>query len=101
MAQWFKPTKEQEDEYSKWIESRPVKVQEIAKKFLPWNLYKLPNDGHRVYIHAIEENEDGSITVQVAVTSKFNFVIFDRVVFGVNPNELIPCNDVEDFSVAC
>lgn len=87
MARIGQPTSEQEAAWAEWVESRPESVKAVAKRFDPWSLYLLKTTGQRVTILAIAE--DG--TVRVNVSGNYNFLIFERQVFGINPDDLEPC----------
>jgi hypothetical protein len=86
MAQFCKPTKEGIKAWKKWVKSRPKVVRKLAKRFDPWTMYNL--DGSRVFLVGI--CNDGTVTV--AVTRHYNFVLFDRKVFGVDPDALTECD---------
>lgn len=59
------------EELEEWIASRPPLVQEAAKKFLPWNLYRVKEGapykytvaGSIVAVYKFTEDEDGSVGV--------------------------------------
>ncbi len=88
MARWMTPTAEQEAGLAEWISERPSTVQAIAKRLDFYELFRMKSTGQRVVIHSI--SEDGTVTVNV--TAKFNRLMFDRQVFGVNPDDLEPCD---------
>lgn len=88
MSRIFEPTAEQEAEWKKWVESRPKIVRKVAERFDPWSLYRMGKTGQRVTIAAF--SEDG--TVRVNVSGEHNFTLFERSVFGVNPDDLTPCD---------
>jgi hypothetical protein len=71
-----------------WVAARPERVRELCKKYPPNRLYLLKSSGHRVFIYSY--SEDG--TVSVCVTGKFNFVTFERRVFGISPQDLEECD---------
>lgn len=87
MARIQDPTPEQEVGWKKWVKSRPKKVRVIAERFDPWSLYRLKDTGQRVTLRSI--SEDG--TVSVNITGDFNVIMFDRYVFGIDPDKLEPC----------
>lgn len=87
MARWTEPTVEQEQGYLEWVASRPDVVRVIAERFDPWTLYRMKSTGSRVTLASF--NEDG--TVRVDVSADFNFTLFERSVFGVDPDDLEPC----------
>lgn len=86
MARFCEPTEKEFKAWKKWVAKRPPVVKALAERFDPWTLYAL--DGSRVYPVAF--NEDGTLTV--AVTRHFNLVVFERQVFGVDPDTLIECD---------
>lgn len=81
-------TKEQKQEWEKWLSERPPQIRELAQKFPPDKLYLLKTSNHRVY--PISYSEDGTLTV--VVSGQYNVVMFDRNVFGINPNDLEECD---------
>lgn len=87
MARYVEPTLEQQAAWQEWMASRPAVVKAIAERFDPWSLYKLKPTRQRVTLAAI--NEDG--TLRVNVSAEFNFVLFARSVFGINPDDLESC----------
>lgn len=92
LVRWSEPTKEQETLWLEWVAERPPAVREIAQRFEPWSLYRMKSTGQRVAILSFGEQEDGSVTLTVAVSGQFNLVMFDRNVFGIDPNDLEPCD---------
>jgi hypothetical protein len=98
VAQWFDPTPENIANYAKWCADRPREVREVCKQFVPWELYKLKDTGHRVIVHAISQHKDengdptGKISLVVDVLGKFNFLAMERRVFGIKPEQLEPCD---------
>jgi len=91
MANWFEPTEKQLKEFKDWVAKLPEHVRPIAERLPPWGLFRL-KDGHRVTVYCVSEHADGSISVCVDVTGRFNFVGFERRVFGIDPNDLTPCD---------
>ena len=83
----YEPTEEQIRKWDEWVKERPECVRVVAERFKPWKLYRM-KAGHRVYLASF--CEDGTMTV--FVTGRFNFVAFDRRVFGVNPDDLTECD---------
>ena len=74
-------------EMRKWIAGRPKKIQEMCKRWPPNLLYRDKESKLRVYIYSYSEN--GSVTV--VVSGRYNFVCFERRVFGVDPEALEEC----------
>jgi hypothetical protein len=82
-------TPEQEIEFQEWLNSRPDSVKETVRQRPPGHYYKLGEN--RCIIYSYSENG----TVTVAITQELNperLVIFNRQVFGVNPNDLTECD---------
>lgn len=71
-----------------WVASRPPVVRELCERYPPDRLYLMKHTGQRVVLYSY--NEDGTVTVQVL--GKFNFVTFERQVFGVDPTNLVECD---------
>lgn len=92
MARFIEPTPKQQKGWNKWIASRPPNVRAVAEKLEPWSLYRMKPDGQRVTLISLSEGEDGTVTLTVAVTGEFNLTMFDRQVFGVDPDSLEPCD---------
>lgn len=91
MARIVEPTPEEKAGWDAWVASRPPAVRAIAERFDPWTLYRI-GSGHRVFLDSIQEPRDGSpCTLTVCVTGEFNFVSFERRVFGIDPAELVEC----------
>ncbi len=87
MARFCEPTKKQLKGWKKWASKRPPVIQALAERFDPWTLYRLDN-GDRVQV--VSFCEDGTVTV--AVTRHFNLILFERQVFGINPDLLTECD---------
>lgn len=92
MAKVYEPTEKQIKEWSEWVQSRPDNVRMIAERFTPWTLYKLKSTDQKVGIRSF--NEDG--TMSIIVSGKYNVVMFDRCVFGINPDDLEECDLPEE-----
>ena len=90
MANLFDPSPEQVRDWESWVAGRPEPVRLVAARFKPWKLYRLKN-GHRVTLVSFAETADGRVTLTVSVTGEFNFVVFERDVFGIDPDELEEC----------
>lgn len=88
MARTFEPTEQQIAEWSQWVSSRPECVRLIAERFSPWILYRMESTGHRVTLRSFYE--DGTISVNV--TANYNFLIMERWVFGIDPDDLEECD---------
>lgn len=88
MATLFEMTSEQRQAWEEWVASRPPVIQDLARRFPHTKLYRLTSTHQRVTIRGY--NEDG--TMIVAVTGKFNRVIFDRGVYGISPENLEECD---------
>lgn len=73
--------------WQEWVDSRPPEVKALCERFPPDRLYRL-KDGHRVTLLAYAE--DG--TLRVLVSGQYNFVTFERQVFGIKPEDLTECD---------
>jgi hypothetical protein len=87
MARIVEPTPEQESDWKQWVSERPDVVRLVAERFDPWSLYRMKSTGQRVTLYSF--SEDGTVTVNVS--GDYNFVLFERSVFGVDPDDLEPC----------
>lgn len=83
-----KPNESQLRAWKKWVKARPPAVRAIAERLDPWTLYRLKPTGQRVTLVSIYE--DG--TVKVSITGQYNVIMFDRDVFGINPDDLEECD---------
>ena len=92
MSRVYEPTPEQEADWIEWVASRPDNVRDVAKRFDPWTLYRMEDTDQRVTVYSFEEHDDGNVTLKVDVTGFFNLVLFDRQVFGINPDDLKECD---------
>lgn len=92
MAHIYEPTDEMKTHWAEFVASRPDAVRKVAEKFNPWTLYRIGEEGNRVTLYSLSEHEDGSVTMTVNVTGQFNFVIHERQVFGINPEDLKECD---------
>lgn len=92
MANYFEPTEENRTKWTAWVAERPPLVRVVAERFFPWKLYRMKSTGHRVTVVSFEDHFDDSVTLKVAVTGRFNLVAFERVVFGVDPDDLEECD---------
>lgn len=48
--------------------------------------------GHRVFPVSFVEHPDGRVTLTVCVHARFNAIIFERNVFGIDPDDLEECD---------
>ena len=74
--------------FDDWVSTRPPVVQDLCRRFPPDRLYRIKDSGHRCTIYSYAE--DG--TMKVNVTGQFNFLTFDRQVFGIKPENLEECD---------
>lgn len=89
---YVEPTPEQIQGWDAWVSERPDNVRKIACQFDPWTLYRLKTTGQRVTIGAFDEEGGGKVSVRVNVSGEFNFVTFERSVFGIDPSDLEECD---------
>lgn len=92
MARLVDVSPEQEAAWRAWVAERPTKVRTIAERFDPWSLYMMKSTGQRVTVYSFGEEDNGRVTLTVNVTGQFNAVMFDRSVFGIDPDDLEPCD---------
>lgn len=92
MANYFEPDEEQQAGYAAWVAERPPHVRVVAERFQPWGLYRMKSTGHRVIVLSFGESEDQSVTLTVHISADFNHLMFERQVFGINPDDLEPCD---------
>lgn len=88
MARFYEPTPDQVAAWHEWVADRPPVVRAVAERLDPWSLYRLRPSTHRVTLVSIAE--DGTVTVNVS--AEFNAVLFERSVFGIDPDNLEPCD---------
>ena len=88
MARWTEPTSKQERTWAKWVKSRPPAVRAMAERLPPWELYRMKSTGQRVTVYSFSEGG----TVTALVSGQFNAVLFETSVFGIDPNDLEPCD---------
>ncbi len=92
MARFVEPAADVVEEWNKWVAERSPAVREVANRFEPWTLYRLRSTGHRVHVIGFDENKDDTVTLKVVVSGRFNFVVFDRIVFGIDPDDAEECD---------
>lgn len=90
MARICIPTPEQETSWKQWVQERPAAVRAVAERFDPWSLYRMKSTGHRVTIYSYSDSEP--VTLTVNVTGDYNRVLHERRVFGIDPDDLEPCD---------
>lgn len=82
------PTKKQERGWRRWVERLPATARAVAERFDPWTLYWLKPAEQRVTLYSV--NDNGTLTV--TVSGRFNLVLFERQVFGIDPDDLSECD---------
>ena len=85
LGEW---SEKQEHAWNTWVRLRPPVIQDLCSRFPANRLYRLKESAHYVTIYSYEE--DGTMTV--TVSGDRNFVIFERHVFGVAPDEIEECD---------
>ena len=81
-----------EDAWRAWVNSRPPVIQKLCAELPPDRLYRIKPSGHRATM--VSYCEDGTVTV--AVTGRYNAVLFERNVFGIKPSDLEECEVPSD-----
>lgn len=92
MSRIAEPTPAQDREWKKWVSTRPATIRAVAEKFEPWSLYRMKSTGDRVTLFSFAEEKNGKVTLTVEIRAAFNVVLFERRVFGVDPDDLEPCD---------
>jgi hypothetical protein len=92
MANIIEPDEEYMREYEKMFEILPTNQQEVIKKFPPWKLYRLKSTNQRVEILTIGTDKDNTVKFRVDISGKYNMILFDRQVFGIDPDDLEECD---------
>ena len=85
LGEW---SEEQEHAWDAGVQSRPPVIQELCRRFPANRLYHLKQSTHYVTIFSYEDGD----TTTVTISGDRNFVIFERRVFGVAPDELEECD---------
>lgn len=79
---------ERERDWKEWVAQLPTaEARSAGEKVNPWTLYRMKSTGHIVNVVSIFD--DGTVTVFVG--GDFNLVMFEREVFGIDVNDLEPC----------
>lgn len=74
--------------FDAWFAERPDCIKALVEKLPPDRLYRMKSTGHRVTIYSY--SEDGTVTVEV--TGQYNFLAFERRVFGIAAADLMECD---------
>jgi hypothetical protein len=90
MARVTEPTADQEAGWKAWVAERPPEIRAVAERFDPWSLYRLKSTGQRCTLYSFSEGQP--VTMTVDFTGEHNLMVFDRRVFGIDPNDLEPCD---------
>ena len=73
------------EEFMRWYNGRPAKVQALIRLRPPHRDYRLQEGAFPASIYSYDEEEGGDVTMQVDVHSP----LMPRRVFGVKPRHLI------------
>jgi|ERR1700722_1636063 len=71
-----------------WLKSRPEGIRKLCERFPPDRLYRMRSTGQRVTLVSYSEDD----TLRVLVSGQYNFVSFEREVFGIKPEDLEECD---------
>ena len=86
-------TKQQKQEWERWLFEKPENVKKVAEKIVPWKKYKdirIKDDvGNRYSPVSYEEGENGKVTVTCEKTNEDMSILGGYGVFGMNPDNLI------------
>lgn len=86
IAHW---TAEQRASWDEWVKAQPTQIlQDLARRFPPYCLYRMKSTRHRVTIKGYSDNR----TLIVGVSGTYNAVMFNRIVHGVTPIDLEECD---------
>jgi len=90
MARVYEPDAAGLAEWQEFIDTLPPdgKAKASAMRFPPWELLLLRSSGHRVLPYSYAD--DG--TLSVVVLGRYNLISFERRVFGIEPDDLEPCD---------
>jgi hypothetical protein len=88
MARWMTPTKKEVSDMKAKFKDRPRHVRAVFNRLDFFELYLLKTTGYRVKLCAIED--DGSVTVGVG--HLYNDIPYSSVMFGIDPDDLEPCD---------
>ncbi len=102
MARWYDPSEDRLERWEAWLAGRAPQLREVLARFPPWELFRLTREdgkeGNRVFVvgaHAHAPGcgcQDGApLTLTVRVDYRFNELLFERDVFGIDPDCLVPC----------
>lgn len=85
----YDPAPEDLTAWELWLSERPAQVVELARKLPPWNCYRLrvKNGNLRGHYMIHSYNENGTVTLTHGRDSFLPGV----GVFGVKPDEVVPC----------
>lgn len=112
MALWYQPTEEQRAAWDAWVLERPPEIAELARRFVPWRLYRMSMEesrDQRVVVRSFQEagahntcecvvtgkphcETTHGPTLTVMLMSVFNLIGFERSVFGIEPDRLEECD---------
>lgn len=76
-----------EEAWQEWLATRPLGIQNLARRFPPNYLYRLDPPGQNVLVKSYSEND----TLTVFVLQEHNpdqLLLMDREVFGIKPDDL-------------
>ena len=90
----IEPTEESLAAWEVWLAERPEAVREVARRLPPYKLFKMKSAGLYVTIDSYDEELSGKVSLKVYVNHRFNdFLLFERCVFGVDPEDLAEADD--------
>lgn len=97
----IEPTEELKHEWNNFLQSLPEWVRDIvmSKNLVPWHLYRLKTTGQRVQLQSFDSTkETQTVTAKVAILAKYNppLISHERMVFGIDLDDLEPCEPPEE-----
>ena len=73
-------------ELEEWLSDRPQVVKDMARKYPPWNEYRIKSTGQTAILYSYSEN--GTVTVDITSATFENAFGAQRRVFGIDVFDL-------------
>ncbi len=74
------------DELEEWLEGRPDAIKQMARKYPPWNEYKIKSTGQTC--HLVSYAEEGTVRVNITSFTLENLFGAERQVLGISIDDL-------------
>ena len=87
------PTQEMLAAWEEWLNTRPPSIQNLARRFPPWKVYRLRTTGQdileiKAYSEPDHENPNGTIRAVCLMPGLPAIPPFLREVFGLDPDDI-------------